>query len=379
MAEYYGKKEIIQLIRDRIKYPEIEKRQDSKTEEQTVNDDKPNETQLLPPQKPIINPKFPLHYIAKQWLVRNINFFVDRIRMGKAEAYNNYGVGLTEDLKKYNDSIPYFKKAIELKSNYADPWNNLSVAYAALNKHDEAIDAIQQSLDINLFYPTGYNNLSSFLIIKKDYEGAIKNANKALALRPGYGKAWLNKGRALIEQGKEQEALECFKNACMEADLNTDFGFSSYAQVAMKVKAYDEAIKAYQYLKQINPDFQDVDFNLANAYFLNDQCDKAISMYKRLLEGNPSDFRIRYNLGEAYLKKSDYKQALDCYNQVQQYAHMLPRVGLRIAECYDKLGNQEKSKKMLVKVAENNRLPQDVKKIAQNQLDQFAQIATVTA
>jgi len=54
-------------------------------------------------------------------------------------------------------------------------------------------------------------------------------------------------------------------------------------------------------------------------------------------------------------------------------------VGLRIAQCYDKLGNQEESKRTLVKVAENNRLPQDVKKMAQAQLDQFAQIAAATA
>ena len=34
---------------------------------------------------------------------------------GKARIYNNYGVELSQNLKKYKEAIPYFQKAIALR------------------------------------------------------------------------------------------------------------------------------------------------------------------------------------------------------------------------------------------------------------------------
>src|SRR5207249_2559265 len=51
---------------------------------------------------------------------------------GKARAYNNYGVDLSQKMHKFQESVPYFKKAIAMDGNYPDPCNNLAVAYAQL-------------------------------------------------------------------------------------------------------------------------------------------------------------------------------------------------------------------------------------------------------
>lgn len=86
---------------------------------------------------------------------------------GKARVYNNYGVELSQKLKKYEESIPYYKQAIAMDPTYSDPHNNLSVVYAFLGKIDLAIEEMELSLKINPGYAEGYNNLSAFYLEKK--------------------------------------------------------------------------------------------------------------------------------------------------------------------------------------------------------------------
>lgn len=287
---------------------------------------------------------------------------------GKARAYNNYGVELSTKLKRFEESIFYFKKAIKMDHLYPDPCNNLAVAYANLSKIDEAISAVRQGLSIKSNYPEGYNNLASFLLMKKDYIASEKAAKAAIALRPWYGKAYLNLGRVYLELGKNEAALECFRNACTKADLDNEFGFSNYAQVAMNLQRYDEAVCAYQKLKMINPHNQSIDFNLANAYLLANQSEKAIRLYEALMRKNPRDARIVYNCAEAYFKSNNFKKALDYFNKLQRYAYTFPQVKLRIAECYNKLGNIELSQKIFRQIADDQRMPNELKRAAQRML-----------
>ncbi|TET05875.1 tetratricopeptide repeat protein [Candidatus Dependentiae bacterium] len=307
-----------------------------------------------------------------------LDFWADILKKapGKARAYNNYAVELSTKLQQFEEALPYFRKAIAMDRLYPDPCNNLAVACANLGKIDEAIEAVKQGLKIKPNYPEGYNNLSSFLLLKKDYEQAEKAAKTALRLRPWYGKAHMNLGRIYLEQARDDEALECLRNACTKADLDNEMGFSFYAQTAMRLKRYDEAINALQRLKEINPAHPDIELGIANAYFMAGHCDKAIQLYEKLTYQNPNDFRAIYNLGESYMKKNDIQKALTYYNNAQRYMHMLPRLGLRLAECYEKLGDQQKAEEMLVQVVNNNRLPDEIKKIAQNKLEQRKQKPT---
>ncbi len=286
----------------------------------------------------------------------------------KARVYNNYGVELSTKLKKFKESIPYFKKAIEMDDHYPDPCNNLAVAYANINKIDEAVEAVRKGLRINPYYPEGYNNLASFLLLKKDYSAAEKAAQAAIKLRAWYGKAHINLGRIYLELGKDEAALECFRNACMKADLDNEFGFSCYAQVAMQLQRYDEAIIAYQKVKVLNPAAPDIDFNMANAYVLAEWVDQGIMLYEKLLQSNNRDVRVLYNCAEAYLKIDKVNKALAYFCKAKPYKHLLPQLELRIAQCYSRLGQKEKSRSILDQIINDHESSAGVKKMAQNQL-----------
>jgi len=296
---------------------------------------------------------------------------------GKARAYNNYGVELSQNLRKFDESIEYFKKAISMDKVYPDPWNNLAVAYAATGKIDLAIEALKQGIRINPYYPEAYNNLASFFLSnKKDYVQAEQILKTALQLRPYYGKAFFNLGRVYLEQNKNEQAWECFKNACMKGDFDNEIGFSTYGKVSMAIKKFDDAIFAYKKTLELNPAFPDAAFNLANAYFLTKKYDLAVVVYEELIKKDPNAVQACYNLGETYFVLTKFDKALACFKKIEHIKDNFPYVYIRIAGCLEKLGKGLEARGLLEEFVKNSASKEDpttkqIRTVAQTMLGQM--------
>ncbi len=273
---------------------------------------------------------------------------------GKARAYNNYGVELSQNLGKYTESMTYFKQAISMDQYYPDPLNNLAVAYAHLGKTDDAIIALKKSLKINPYYPEGYNNIASFFLKKKDYKQAQESLEMALKLRPHYGKAFFNLGRVHFEQGEKEKGWEYFRKCCMEGDLDNETGFIAYAKASIALKKYDDAIFAYKKILSLNPHAHDGEFNLANAYFIAGKLDDAQELYEQLAKHNPQDGRVWYNLGETHFKRNNTDEALDCFERARTTQSHNPQLYIRIAACQEKKGNPAQAKQILHQLLTHN-------------------------
>ena len=289
----------------------------------------------------------------------------------KARAYNNYGVELSQHHQKFEESVPYFQKAIAIDRKYPDPHNNLAVAYAQLNNIDQAIEALQQALKINPHYPEGYNNLASFFLQREQYDKAEKMLNTALKLRPHYGKAYFNLARVHLKKNDKEKAWECFKNCCTKADLDTDAGFAAYGKSSLMVQKYGDAIIAYQKVLELNPNFPEATFNLGNAYFLSKQFEKAKETYANIVQHNPQEGRSWYNLGETHLILDEPQEALNCFDKVQGLKQHIPHLDIKVALCHNSLGNHTKAQQVLESVVAHNSIPNDIKQTAAQLLGQL--------
>lgn len=293
---------------------------------------------------------------------------------GKARAYNNYGVELSQHFKQYKEAVPYFKKAIEMDNNYPDPCNNLAVASSHLGDTDAAIEALRKGLKINPYYPEGYNNLASFFLQQKKYDQAEKVLGHAIRLRPHYGKAYFNLGRVYLERGDREKAWEYFKSACTKADLDNEFGFNTFAKMSLSLKKYDDAIFAYSRVVEYNPTNQDAIFNLGNSYFFTGNYQQAAVYFKKACTLNPEDTRTWYNLGEALFKIGDYQTSVETFEHIRKFNQQLPQMNLRIASCYEKLGNHfqaEEALEELITMKRTAGIPDNVKNLAREYLAQI--------
>ena len=278
-------------------------------------------------------------------------------------------------LKRFKEAVPFYKKAIQMDSKYPDPWNNLAVSHSILGRLDLAIVAMKQSLKIQPHYPEGYNNLASFLIQKKLYKQADKMLNIALKLRTTYGKAFFNKGKLHMAQGNLEEAFVYFKKACLEADLDNEPGFKVYANVSLKLKKSKDAVIAYKRLLQFNPHASEYYFGLGNALFLDDQFEESIQCYKKTVQLKPDNIRAWYNLGETYLKIHDPQHALDCFTKTQALNPGFINARVRVATCYDELGQTKKGCMLLEQLLQRKNISANLRQQVQKTLISLQQRA----
>ena len=89
----------------------------------------------------------------------------------------------------------------------------MGIALKEQGKLEEAIEAYNKALAIKPDYAEAYNNMGNTLQEQGKLEEAIEAYNKALAIKPDYAEAYNNMGNALQEQGKLEEAIEAYNKA----------------------------------------------------------------------------------------------------------------------------------------------------------------------
>jgi len=289
----------------------------------------------------------------------------------KARAYNNFGVELSSK-KKFEESISYFKKAIEMDKFYPDPYNNIAVQYTNLGKIDNAISALKSGLRIRKNYAEGYNNLGALLFQKKQHEQAEICFKNALKIRPTYGKAYYNYGRLLLDQNKKEEAWQAFYSACMEGDFDAEAGFYAFGVVSFALKKYNDAIFAYKKVLEHNSRHYESLFNLANSYFFEADYNNAKEYFNQALDVNKDDFRAWYNLGETYAKLGSYYDAIRTFEKIKSAKDQAPQVNLRLAYCYEKTNDIDKSRALLEEVMNLANTTPEFVKVKEKASMQFA-------
>ena len=118
-------------------------------------------------------------------------------------------------LEKPDLAILHFKKALEIKADYAPAINSLGVAYMEQKNWDAAIATFNE-LTKNLIYGTPHyplSNLGFAYYNKKMYNEAAKYYQAALDQEPKFIIALRGLGNTYMEMGKTDKAIETFDRA----------------------------------------------------------------------------------------------------------------------------------------------------------------------
>jgi tetratricopeptide (TPR) repeat protein len=104
-----------------------------------------------------------------------------------AEAWNNLGV--TSMLTRKGSPADVFEKAIVLNPRYAEAWNNLGVSLKEIQP-ERSIRAYRKSIRINPDYADPWSNLADIYWRSGNPEAAIDAYLHAIAIRKDYPEAW---------------------------------------------------------------------------------------------------------------------------------------------------------------------------------------------
>ena len=141
-----------------------------------------------------------------------------------AEAHNNLGVAL-KDQGKLDEAVACYRRALELKPDFAEAHNNLGNALKDQGKLDEAVACYRRALELKPDYAEAHNNLGMALKDQGKLDEAIACYRRALELKPDFAEAHGNLGSALEEMGDLQGAEDSFRAALRH---NPRFAFAHY-------------------------------------------------------------------------------------------------------------------------------------------------------
>ena len=158
------------------------------------------------------------------------------IKPDHADAYNNMGNAL-KDQGKLDEAIAAYNKALSIKPDHAEAYNNMGNALEDQGKLDEAIAAYNKALSIKPDHAEAYNNMGNALKEQGKLDEAIAAYNKALSIKPDYAEAYYNMGVTLQEQGKLDEAIAAYNKALL---IKPDYAEAARNLVKPPVGCIDE-------------------------------------------------------------------------------------------------------------------------------------------
>ena len=167
-------------------------------------------------------------------------------------------------LKQIEIAIESFKRAIKIKPDFADPYNNLGNALYAGGRVGAAIDVYKKAIEVKPDYALAYYNMGSALQEIDKIEAAIVSYRQATKINPDYADAYNNLGIALWEQGEIAAAIDSYKRAIK---INPNYA-DAYNNMGTALKDKGEiqaAIESYKAAIKIKPDFAVARSNIGAA------------------------------------------------------------------------------------------------------------------
>lgn len=214
------------------------------------------------------------------------------------------------NLGRLEQAVAGFRKALQIKPDFAEAHNNLGNALNALGKPEEAMASFRQALQIKPDFAEVHNNLANVLNALGRHEEAVVSSNKALQIRPDIAGIHNNLGIALNELGKHQQAIAAYLEA-----LNINPGFAEvHANLGNALYAVgqpEEAVASYKKALQIKPDFAEALNNLGNVLSSLGHFEEASAVCIKALQVRP-DFAVahrnlstakKYQVGDSQLEQ----------------------------------------------------------------------------
>ena len=140
----------------------------------------------------------------------------------KGASLNYQAAGIFSGTEK---AIECFNAVLEEEPNSAGVWVDKGRTLIELKRFEEAILCFDKALELKskINEPTAWVEKGSALLHLKKYEQALTCFNNSLEIDPGNIRAWWGKGLLLLnEMEKYEEALVCFNELLEILKMNPD-------------------------------------------------------------------------------------------------------------------------------------------------------------
>lgn len=234
-------------------------------------------------------------------------------RNKRAKAVQFFRDGLSflskDDCEK---ALPYFEKAVESDSQYAEAWAQSGFCNEKLGKHNEALEASKKAVSLRPSAESYFNiGLASFYL--KQYKEAADAYRQSIKLDP-YNAADAHFALGLVyrDWGKPDDEIQAYKQTIR---LRPDY-VAAYERLGsryLKSKKYPEAIEMFRQLSTLKPGDANAPNNMGEAYFELNKLNEAMESFRQSIRLKPDFGKAYYNLGRTLMAMGNRDAALEQY------------------------------------------------------------------
>ena len=213
-------------------------------------------------------------------------------------------------------ALPYFQKATEADSGYAEAWAQAGFCHEKLGRHTEAIESSRKAVSIRPSAESYFNiGLANYYL--KQYREAEAAYRQAIKLDPyNSADAYYALGLTYRDWGQFDDEISAYKHAIR---LRPDYAnaYDRLGQRYLQLKKYSDAIEAFKQLGLLKPSDANAQNNLGEAYAAAGRNDDAVETFRQAIRLKPDFGKAYFNLGKTLLARGERDAAIEQYVVLQ--------------------------------------------------------------
>jgi tetratricopeptide (TPR) repeat protein len=213
---------------------------------------------------------------------------------GYASVLNNLGLALARAGRE-KESLPYFRRAVELKPKDPEYWDNFGQALLTQNQAPQAIECFQAALRIRPDFGKAHFNLANALAALGRLDDALGEYRLALRQCAEPEEVHTRFGIALAQKGSNEEAIAHFQEA-VRLSPNSPLYHNNLGNALTGKGRNEEAMREFGEALRLQPDYPQAHLNLGMLLERMGRREEAVAHLKESLRLDPANAALREHL-----------------------------------------------------------------------------------
>lgn len=210
-------------------------------------------------------------------------------------------------------AIADYDKAIHLKPDYAEAYNNRGLAKHELGEHTAALEDFDKAIQLKPKLSVAYSNRGLAKAALGELHAAVANYDIALQLRDDDAVVYHSRGVAKGNLEEHAAALEDF-NKAIELKPNYAEVYNSRGYVKDKLEEYTDALADYDIAIELKPDYADAYNNRGFVKYELGELSAALEDYETAIQLKPNFPTVYNNRGLVKTNFNQHAAAITDYN-----------------------------------------------------------------
>ncbi len=272
-----------------------------------------------------------------------VGYFERAVRASSRNPIFYYNLGMAQHRGGHLEAAETsYRRALALKSDYADALKGLGGVLFALSKLDEAETCCRKVVRLARRDPRAHHNLSTVLLVRGAADEAADCAREALRLKPDYAEAHNNLGAAHLAGEAYDEGAVALREALRLAPSYPE-AHNNLGMALLGTGELNEAIASFRAAIEARPEYVEAHSNLGKTFRHMGYKAEAEQAYREALRHNPEFPGALVGLAAVNMDWGDVNASLALYNELLEHRPDAPSALAGKATILDLMGDVEGS------------------------------------